>query len=40
VEVDLTTKKSLFNGQEIRFLRKNMGLTAIKLSKIIDQMIG
>jgi len=31
----LLKKKSLLNGQEIRFLRKNIGLTATKLSKII-----
>jgi len=31
----LIKKKALLNGQEIRFLRKNMGLTATKLSKII-----
>lgn len=28
-------KKSLLNGKEVRFLRKNIGLTATKLSKII-----
>lgn len=31
----LIKKRALLNGQEIRFLRKNMGLTATKLSKII-----
>jgi len=31
----LLKKKSLLNNKEIRFLRKNMGLTATKLSEII-----
>ncbi len=35
IGLTLIKKKALLNGQEIRFLRKNMGLTAIKLSKII-----
>jgi putative zinc finger/helix-turn-helix YgiT family protein len=35
IAFDVIRKKSLLIGQEIRFLRKNMGLTATKLSKII-----
>jgi len=35
IGLGLIKKKSLLNGKEIRFLRKNMGLTATKLSKII-----
>ena len=35
IAINLINKKSLLSGQEIRFLRKNMGLTATKLSKII-----
>ncbi len=29
---DIIKKKSILNGKEIRFLRKNMGLTAVKLA--------
>jgi putative zinc finger/helix-turn-helix YgiT family protein len=32
IGVHLIKKKSLLNGKEIRFLRKNMGLTATKLA--------
>ena len=35
IGLHLLKKKSLLNGKEIRFLRKNMGLTATKLSGII-----
>lgn len=35
IALAIIKKKSLLIGQEIRFLRKNMGLTATKLSKII-----
>ncbi len=35
IGLNLIKKKSLLHGQEIRFLRKNIGLTATKLSKII-----
>ena len=35
IGLNLIKKKSLLNGQEIRFLRKNIGLTATKLSKIV-----
>ena len=35
IGIALVKKKALLNGKEIRFLRKNMGLTATKLSKII-----
>ena len=31
----LAMKKSRLNGKEIRFLRKNMGFTAIELAKLI-----
>jgi putative zinc finger/helix-turn-helix YgiT family protein len=35
IGLHLLKKKSLLNGKEIRFLRKNMGLTSTKLSEII-----
>lgn len=35
IGLSIIKKKSLLSGQEIRFLRKNMGLTATKLSEII-----
>lgn len=35
IGLNLLKKKALLNSKEIKFLRKNMGLTATKLSKII-----
>lgn len=35
IALSIIKKKSLLSGSEIRFLRKNMGLTATRLSKII-----
>jgi len=35
ISLAIIEKKSLLIGQEIRFLRKNMGLTATRLSKFI-----
>lgn len=35
IGLTLIKKKALLSGKEIRFLRKNMGLTATKLSEII-----
>ena len=35
IGLGIIKKRSLLVGQQIRFLRKNMGLTATKLSKII-----
>ena len=35
IGLGIIKKKSLLGGQEIRFLRKNMGLTATKLSRYI-----
>lgn len=33
--LEIMKKKSLLNGREIRFLRKNMGLTAIRLAELM-----
>jgi len=35
IALNLIKKKSALNGKEIRFLRKNLGLTAKKISEII-----
>jgi len=35
IGLSLLKKKSLLDGKEIRFLRKNMGLTGIKLAKLL-----
>jgi putative transcriptional regulator len=35
IALEILQKKSPLNGKEIRFLRKNLGLTAIKLAEIM-----
>jgi putative zinc finger/helix-turn-helix YgiT family protein len=35
IGLSLLKKKSLLDGKEIRFLRKNMGLTGIRLAKLL-----